>query len=600
MLTKNNQIRKKSDKRREQLIQATIQTISESGLSGATVAKVASNAGLSPGIVNFHFTSKKQLLIDTLVFLNEEYIAIMDESLGKVQSPLEKLHAYIEASFDSRIFVKEKVAVWYAFWSESQAREEYREICGASDQREDKVIRECFAELLNNSSTIKADINALALALQGMIDSLWQQALYDDGEFNRKQAVDTCKRYISCVAMEPESIADSKISNDTVDLLPPWTYKNEEFLELEIERLFKPNWMLVGHVSDMLETGDYLTFEGFNEKALIIRSGNGNINAFHNICRHRGSKILEGEGKCPRALVCPFHGWRYDLNGNLIFIPGKEGFPYVDPERHGLVPLDLEVWNGFIFIRFVSGGPSLKEMLLPIEDEISHYQLENLRPYDKADEVVYPVNWKVFHDIDNEGYHVPIGHPTLHQLYGQDYIDTTVEDIPVSYGKFNSELGNLWSVRHYRKLMPEFSHLPEDKKDLWMYFGVFPNLVFALYPDMMEIYMSMPVDLTNTSVRSRVYALPDDRREVSVLRYLNRRINKTTDYEDRAYMKTIQEGLNSSVFPRWNLSETAETGVGDFHSIIQNQLPVAKLAQQPKPGHVKHFNEAVNVTSPIH
>ena len=65
-------------------------------------------------------------------------------------------------------------------------------------------------------------------------------------------------------------------------------------------------------------------------------------------------------------------------------------------------------------------------------------------------------------------------------------------------------------------------------------------------------------------------------------------------------MKTIQEGLNSSVFPRWNLSETAETGVGDFHSIIQNQLPVAKLAQQPKPGHVKHFNEAVNVTSPIH
>ncbi len=600
MPTSNNQVRNNSDNRREQLIHATIQTISESGLSGATVAKVAANAGLSPGIVNFHFTSKKQLLIDTLGFLNEEYISVMDDRLSKVQSPLEKLHAYIEASFDSRIFVKEKVAVWYAFWSESQARDEYREICGTSDQREDKIIRECFAELLKNSSTEKADIKALALGLQGMVDTLWQQALHEGGRFDRKQAVDTCKRFISCVAQDSVSLPDSTLSEDTVDLLPPWTYKNEEFLELEIERLFKPNWMLVGHVSDMPETGDYLTFEGFNEKALIIRNSNGTINAFHNICRHRGSKILEGEGRCPRALVCPFHGWRYDLDGNLIFIPGKEGFPYIDPEKHGLVPLDIEAWNGFIFIRFVSGGQSLKEMLLPIEDQVSHYQLENVKPYEKAEEVVYPVNWKVFHDIDNEGYHVPIGHPTLHQLYGQDYVDTTVENIPVSYGKFNSEFGQLWSVKHYRKLMPEFNHLPEDKKDLWMYFGVFPNLVFALYPDMMEIYMSMPIDLTNTKVMSRMYALPDDRREVSLSRYLNRRINKTTDYEDRAYMNTIQEGLNSSVFPRWNLSETAETGVGDFHYIIQNQLPVAKLAQQPDSGLVKQLNEEVSATSPIH
>ena len=108
--------------------------------------------------------------------------------------------------------------------------------------------------------------------------------------------------------------------------------------------------------------------------------------------------------------------------------------------------------------------------------------------------------------------------------------------------------------------------------------------------------MSIPMDLTNTSVRSRAYALPDDRREVFVSRYLNRRINKTTDYEDRAYMNTIQEGLNSSVFPRWNLSETAETGVGDFHHIIQNQLPVAKLAQQPESGRVKQLNEVVAIT----
>ncbi|MDE0309066.1 MAG: transcriptional regulator BetI [Acidiferrobacterales bacterium] len=595
-----NQAWNNSTNRREQLIHATIQTISESGLSGTTVAKVAAKAGLSPGIVNFHFNSKNQLLIDTLGYLNEEYTAVMDERHGRANSPSEKLHAYIEGSFDPRIFVKEKVAVWYAFWSESQARDEYREICGTSDKREDRMIRECFAELLDTSTIQNADVIALALALQGMIDSLWQQALYEDGVFDTTKAVSTCKRFVGRVTEESGTAADSTATENTVDLLPPWTYKNEEFLELEIERLFKPNWMLVGHVSDMPEKGDYLTFEGFGERALIIRNKNGAINAFHNICRHRGSRILEGAGRCPRALICPFHGWRYDLDGKLTFIPGKEGFPYIDPEDHGLVALDLEIWNGFIFVRFVPEGQSLREILLPIEAQVSPYRLDSMKPYENAEEKVYPVNWKVFHDIDNEGYHVPIGHPTLHQLYGKDYVDTSVDGIPVSYGRFNPDFGNLWSVRNYRNLLPEFAHLPEDKKDLWMYFGLFPNLVFALYPDMMEIYMSMPVDLTNTRVISRAYALADDRRAVRLSRYLNRRINKTTDSEDQAYMDTIQEGLNSSVFPRWNLSETAETGVGDFHNIIQGHLPVAKLASQPESGRVKQLNESISVTSQIH
>ena len=587
--------RNSTDARREQLIRATIKTISESGLSGATVAKVASKAGLSPGIVNFHFDSKRQLLLDTLRYIADEYTLVLNQHLGKADSPLEKLHAYIDANFDNQLFVKDKIAVWFAFMSESQAREEYREICGKSDQRENDMIRGFIAELLEPTTDSSADVDALALGLEGMIDSLWQQALYSNGSFDREFAVKTCKHYLECIS--PAS-AQKPISNgqaETVDLLPTWTYKNQEFLELEIEQLFKPNWMLVGHVSDMPNVGDYLTFEGFGEKALVIRNRKGAINAFHNICRHRGSKILEGTGQCKRALVCPFHGWRYDFDGKLQFIPGKEGFPYIEPEKSGLVALDVEIWHGFIFIRFVPGGKSLEESLTPIEHEVEHYQLERLQPYSEADHYTIPVNWKVFHDIDNEGYHVPIGHPTLHQLYGQDYIDTAIEHVPVSYGRLNSSFGELWSVKNYRKLMPDFDHLPEDKTDLWMYFNVFPNTVFALYPDMMEIYMSIPVDLENTLMISRVYALPDDRREVAALRYLNRRMNTVTDYEDRAYMKTIQEGLNSSVYPRWNLSETVETGVRDFHHKIQSVLPVGRFARQPEFGQVRMMNQAVSI-----
>ena len=593
-MVETKRTRDHSDIRREQLIQATIQTIFEKGISGTTLANVASKAGLSPGIVNFYFSSKKQLLIDTLWFLNDEYVSVVNETLARPLPPLEKLHAYVEVCFNPRICAKEKVAVWHAFAGESQAREEYRGVCHVDDEKEIEGVSKCISDLLGDPSRDAEDIAALVDAFMGMIDWLWQDALYDDGEFNRQLAIDTCKRFLTFISpaskIQPTEVVDLK---ETVDLLPPWTYRNEEFLKLEIDTLFRPSWMLVGHECDVPEVGDYLTFEGFNERALVIRSKNGSLNAFHNICRHRGSQILQGEGRCPRALICPFHGWRYDLDGNLMFIPGKDGFPFIDQETHGLVPLDLEVWHGFIFVRFVSGGPSLKESLLPIENEIKHYQMENLQPYSPASETTYPINWKVYHDIDNEGYHVPIGHPALHQLYGQSYIDTSIEHIPVSYGRFNSTVGNLWSVRHYRNLMPDFPHLPENRKDLWMYFNVFPNLVFGLYPEIMEIYMSIPMDLNNTIVRTRVYALPDERREMKAIRYLNRRINDATEAEDLFYMNTIQQGLNSAVFPRWNLSEIAETGVGDFHRIIQKRLPVARLVNQPESGNLSQTNASL-------
>ncbi len=380
-------------------------------------------------------------------------------------------------------------------------------------------------------------------------------------------------------------------SPQLTDLLPPWSYQNDELLELEVERLYKPAWMLTGHVSDIPNSGDYLTFDGLNERAFVINSGAQGIRAFHNICRHRGSKILYGSGNCPRALNCPFHGWRYSLDGKLQYIPGEDGFPNIDKSTHGLVPLDLEIWRGFIFIRFQSGGPSLIETMTPIEDKVQQYGLEKLQPYEEMQEYVYPVNWKIFHDIDNEGYHVPFGHPSLHQLYGQNYVDSVIGPIAVSHGWFNESKGRLWSVRHYRNLMPEFSHLKDEQTRLWLYFGFFPNLVMAFYPEMMEIYMSIPIDLLQTKIISRTYALPDARREVQAVRYLNRRINQTTEFEDRSYMITIQEGLKSSVFPKWKLSTYAETGVGQYHHAIQDHLPVTKLARQPAFGTVRTIND---------
>ena len=163
-------------------------------------------------------------------------------------------------------------------------------------------------------------------------------------------------------------------------------------------------------------------------------------------------------------MSCPFHGWTYNLQGDLIAVPAKDSFTELDLTQNGLKKLDCEVWMGFIFIRFVSGGASLSEQLKPVEDLVKPYQIENMEalPFSGYNQT-RPYNWKIIHDIDNEGYHVPVGHPSLQQLYGKRYTDSQIEDISVAHGYINEKPGRLWSVRNYQSILPEYSHLPEDQ-----------------------------------------------------------------------------------------------------------------------------------------
>ena len=100
--------------------------------------------------------------------------------------------------------------------------------------------------------------------------------------------------------------------------LPAWAYHSAALLELEKQELFRKHWQLAGHVSDLPEPGDFITLDIADDRALIVRGEDGVVRAFHNLCRHRGSRVaVEKRGSCPRAFVCPFHGWVYNLDGTL-------------------------------------------------------------------------------------------------------------------------------------------------------------------------------------------------------------------------------------------------------------------------------------------
>jgi carnitine monooxygenase subunit len=374
--------------------------------------------------------------------------------------------------------------------------------------------------------------------------------------------------------------------------LPWWVYFNPELLEIEKEELFRRCWQLVGHVSDIPEPGDYMTLDVVGERALAVRGRDGAVRAFHNVCRHRGSRVVQAErGHCRAAIVCPFHGWSYSLDGKLRGMPKPRSFPKLDPVEHGLAPLEFEIWMGFLFVRFLpSRQPGVAQLMAPYLDEVGPYRLEQVKPLAPLTAAEMPVNWKAVRDVDNEGYHVPMAHPSLQDLYGQGYADDPhVWGTSRSFAPFNPGQGRRWSVKTYKGILPENEALPESHRRAWLYIGMFPNLVFSFYPDQVGFYQEFPVATDRTIQRSAAYALPDERREMKLARYLAARIDRVTSREDTQLIKWSWESMQSSGFAGVILSDL-EQGVRRYHDQLRRLMPVITLEEEPVQGSVAMLN----------
>ena len=159
-------------------------------------------------------------------------------------------------------------------------------------------------------------------------------------------------------------------SNDPLDgwSLPAWTYHDAEFHHLELDRIFRPSWQIVCHESDVHTPGDWHTLDYCGESVIVVRGRDAVLRAFTNVCRHRGSRLVDGAAGCAKKLVCPYHAWTYDLDGRLTGVPDSASYPTLDRDRAGLVPVDLETWRGFVFVRLEDdGGPSVAQMVAPYE-----------------------------------------------------------------------------------------------------------------------------------------------------------------------------------------------------------------------------------------
>ena len=365
--------------------------------------------------------------------------------------------------------------------------------------------------------------------------------------------------------------------------LPSWTYYDAEYFSVEMTRLMRPSWQVVCHLSDIANAGDWQAFEFLGESILVVRGDDGAVRALINVCRHRASRLVSDASGCAKRFVCPYHGWTYGLDGRLIGVPNRSDYPELEVETRGLVPVESEVWRGFVFVRLEAGGPSVATMMAPYEQQVAPYRFEELRALGRVTLRPRPVNWKNVADNYSDGLHITVAHPGLTRLFGRSYGVEASEHVDRMWGTLAEQLSPKFSERMYQRLLPRVEHLPEQSQRQWLYFKLWPNVAFDIYPDQIDFMQFLPVSPTSTLIREINYAIPDDRREMKVARYLNWRINRRVNAEDTALITRVQQGMQSASFTVGPLGKS-EVCLRSFCRKVRELIPEARMRQLPPAG----------------
>jgi len=365
--------------------------------------------------------------------------------------------------------------------------------------------------------------------------------------------------------------------------LPGWLYHDPEFFDAEKRAFLRAAPQVVCHESEIAEPGEWRTLEYLGESVVVIRGDDGETRAFSNVCRHRGSRLVDGDGGCAKVLTCPYHAWSYARDGGLVGVPHRSEYPGLQTEKLGLFPVPIENWHGFLFVTLEPGAPSVAEMMAPYEHEVEPYRFNELRAIGRVTKRPRPLNWKTIADNYSDHLHIPVGHPGLTRLFARNYKIEAQRHVDRMEGDLVEKTSENPSERAYQNLLPDVDHLPPSHRRKWLYYKLFPNVAFDIYPDQVDFMQFLPVSATETVIREISYALPDDRRQMRAARYLNWRINRKVNAEDTELITRVQLGMQSSTYVAGPLG-TSEVCLRSFAAKLRQAIPEARLDSPPPAG----------------
>ena len=369
--------------------------------------------------------------------------------------------------------------------------------------------------------------------------------------------------------------------------LPGWAYSHPEMTRLEYERVLKPSWQIICHVNSIPVPGDFITLDLGRDNVVAIRNSQGEIQVFHNVCRHRGTRILEGSrgsqgGNCPGVITCPYHGWSYRLSGELIGMPVRESFPGLDRSQHGLKPARMAIQFGFVFVSLAGDPPPLEAVWGSFLEDFAPHRFETLEPLGPLYIEHWDVDWKIAMDNYLESYHVPIGHPGLFRMCTPDYDDqANLPGVARGISWLRERPSSKWSERMYQQLIGQVTgDLPEAHRRRWSFYSMLPNLGIDVFPDQMDFFQVLPRGPGKCTIRGGSFAQPDSRREMRIARYLSTRILRQVQREDEFLCRRVQEGLASASYEPGPLSRL-EHCMLEFHDLLREKIPEARYPHAP-------------------
>ncbi|HYI22887.1 MAG TPA: aromatic ring-hydroxylating dioxygenase subunit alpha [Candidatus Limnocylindrales bacterium] len=305
----------------------------------------------------------------------------------------------------------------------------------------------------------------------------------------------------------PLSAADVAATRQPVDrasLLPPRAFHDPEVFAFEQQAWFARTWLCVGREEDVPMPGTYVLVDIAGEGVIVVRDRDGSVRAFHNVCRHRGSTLLDppvgdGPGRVVR-IQCPYHAWIYGLDGALQRAPHTEELVDFAADDNGLVPVAVDAWQGFLFVNLDPDARPLLGYLNDLPAAVGSHPIGDLR---RARRIEYHVdaNWKVIGENYSECYHCPGVHPQLNRLSPYDRGMNLESAGPWAGGWMELiEEAATMSTDGGSHGRPPLRGITGDNARRVYYFVVWPNLLLSLHPDYVMTHQVWPVD----AERSRV------------------------------------------------------------------------------------------------
>jgi Rieske 2Fe-2S family protein len=316
---------------------------------------------------------------------------------------------------------------------------------------------------------------------------------------------ETSLRALSPRPVSAAEVADVRRPVAEAHMLPPRVFHDPQIFAFEQEQWFSRTWLCIGREADVGEAGTYRLVRVAGESIILLRDRTGAVNAFHNVCRHRGSTLLDEPADNPTnsrivRIQCPYHAWIYDLDGSLKRAPHTEEIHDFVTADQGLVPVRLETWAGFMFVNLDSHAQSLLAYLDDLPAAVAHYPIESLR---RARRIEYEVgaNWKVIGENYSECLHCPGVHPQLNRLSPYDRGWNLEARGPWAGGWMELiDAADTMSVdggSHGRAALHGIGDVNTRRV---YYIVIWPNMLLSLHPDYVMTHQVWPIDAERSHV----------------------------------------------------------------------------------------------------